>query len=92
MEGIVKLIWRLVQFLKPYSAHVVISILLGVAAIASSIGLLGTAAYLIARAALHPSIADLHIAIVGVRFLGLARSVIRYLERWVSHGVNLRFC
>lgn len=90
MEGIVKLIWRLVQFLKPYSAHVVISILLGVAAIASSIGLLGTAAYLIARAALHPSIADLHIAIVGVRFLGLARSVIRYLERWVSHGVNLR--
>ncbi|WP_299024536.1 thiol reductant ABC exporter subunit CydC [uncultured Thermanaerothrix sp.] len=85
-----KLIWRLVQFLRPYLAHVITSILLGIATIASSIGLLGTAAYLIARAALHPSIAELHIAIVGVRFLGLARSVIRYVERWVSHGVNLR--
>ncbi len=83
-------IWRLVRFLKPFPGQVIASICLGVAAIATSIGLLGTAAYLIAQAALHPSIAELHIAIVGVRFWGLTRSVVRYLERWFSHGVNLR--
>lgn len=84
------IVGRLVRFLRPFAGQVVISIFLGIAAIATGLGLLGTAAYLIAQAALHPSIAELHIAIVGVRFFGLARSVIRYLERWVSHGVNLR--
>ena len=51
---------------------------------------MATAAYLIASAALHPSIALLAIPIVGVRFFGIARGVMRYLERYVSHDVNLR--
>jgi len=64
--------------------------LLGFATIGSSIGLMSTSGYLIARAALRPSIADLQIAIVGVRFFGIARGGFRYLERLVSHDVTFR--
>jgi len=67
-----------------------LSILLGVATIAAGIGLLGTSAYLISSAALHPSIAELQVAIVGVRFFGISRAALRYGERLVSHSVNLR--
>jgi ATP-binding cassette subfamily C protein CydC len=63
---------------------------LGFATIGSSIGLMTASAYIIAKAALQPSIADLQVAIVGVRFFGIARGVFRYLERLVSHQVNLR--
>ncbi|MCM2255983.1 MAG: thiol reductant ABC exporter subunit CydC [Vicinamibacteria bacterium] len=52
--------------------------------------LLGTSAWLIAKAALRPSIAALHVAIAGVRFFGLARAISRYLERLVTHDVTLR--
>jgi ATP-binding cassette subfamily C protein CydC len=69
---------------------VALSVLLAAAAIAANIGLLGTSAYLIAQAALHPSVAALQVAIVGVRFFGIARSVLRYLERLVSHSANFR--
>lgn len=85
-----KTILRLLAFLKPFSGWVFLSILLGSAAIASAIGLLGTSASLIARAALQPSIAPLQIAIVGVRFFGLTRGIFRYLERLASHSVNFR--
>ncbi|HVP20561.1 MAG TPA: thiol reductant ABC exporter subunit CydC [Anaerolineaceae bacterium] len=81
---------RLLGFLKPFSGWVALSILLGVATIASNIGLLGTSAFLISRAALHPSIAELEVAIVGVRFFGVARGLFRYLERLVSHSVNFQ--
>ena len=81
---------RLLSFLKPFTGWVVLSVFLGVATIASNIGLLGTSAYLIGRAALHPSIAELEVAIVGVRFFGIGRGVFRYLERLVSHSVNFR--
>jgi thiol reductant ABC exporter CydC subunit len=64
--------------------------LLGFATIASGIGLMTASAYIIAKAATQPSIADLQVAIVGVRFFGIARGVFRYLERLVSHQVNFR--
>lgn len=81
---------RLLGFLRPFWRQMLISVLLSVAAVASAVGLLGTSAYLIARAALHPSIAELQVAIVGVRFFGIARGVFRYLERLASHEVNFR--
>ena len=85
-----KTFFRLLSLLKPFASEILLSLLLGVATIASGIGLLGTSAYLIASAALHPSIAELQVAIVGVRFFGISRGVFRYLERLVSHSVNLR--
>jgi ATP-binding cassette, subfamily C, bacterial CydC len=81
---------RLLSVLAPFKRQVFISVLLGFATIASGIGLLGTSAYIISAAALRPSIADLQIAIVGVRFFGISRGVFRYLERLVSHQVT--FC
>lgn len=64
--------------------------LLGALTVAAGIGLLSTSAYLIARAALHPSIAELQVAIVGVRFFGIARGVFRYLERLQTHNTAFR--
>ena len=51
---------------------------------------MGTSAWLISTAALHPSIAELGVSIVGVRFFGITRGIFRYLERLVSHNVTFR--
>ena len=81
---------RLLSILRLFAGEVTLSILLGIAAVAAGIGLLGTSAHIIASAALQPSIATLQVAIVGVRFFGISRGVFRYLERLVSHSVNLK--
>jgi len=81
---------RLIKLLSPFTGRIFLSIFLGFATIASGIGLMATAAYIISAAALHPSIAELQVAIVGVRFFGLSRGVFRYLERLVSHDVTFR--
>jgi ABC-type transport system involved in cytochrome bd biosynthesis fused ATPase/permease subunit len=67
-----------------------LAVLLGFATITSAIGLMGTSSYIIATAARHPSVAVLAVAIVGVRFFGIARGVFRYLERYVSHDATFR--
>ena len=51
---------------------------------------MATAGYLISRAAQQPPILELSVAIVGVRFFGISRGVLRYLERLVSHDATLR--
>ncbi len=81
---------QLLGFLRGAWGSVALSVLLGALTIASSIGLMGASSWLIATAALHPSIAELNVAIVGVRFFGISRGVLRYLERLVSHGVTFR--
>ncbi len=81
---------RLVNLLSPFWIRILLSIFLGFATIASGVGLMATAAYIISAAALHPSIAELQVAIVGVRFFGLSRGVFRYLERLVAHDVTFR--
>ena len=81
---------RLLSFLAPYWPWVALSVLLGFFTVGSSIGLMATSAWIIATAALHPSIAVLQVAIVGVRFFGIARGVFRYLERLASHQVTFR--
>lgn len=82
--------FRLLSFLRGSWGWVLLSILLGALTIGSSVALMGTSAWLISTAALHPSIAVLEVAIVGVRFFGIARAVFRYLERLVSHNVTFR--
>ncbi|MCW5883263.1 MAG: hypothetical protein KIS91_20175, partial [Anaerolineae bacterium] len=81
---------RLLALVRPYTAWMALAVLLGAATIGSSIALMATSAYLISAAALRPSVAELSVAIVGVRFFGLARGVFRYLERWASHNATLR--
>src|SRR5512140_2309440 len=83
-------IFRLLRLVAPYKWWVALAVVLGAATVASGISLLATSAYLIAAAALHPSVAELQVAIVGVRFFGISRGVFRYLERYVSHTITLR--
>jgi len=70
--------------------RLLLAALLGVLTILFGVGLMGTAGYLISRAAEHPAVLSLTAAIVGVRFFGLARPIARYLERLSSHDVALR--
>lgn len=83
-------LWRLLQLIAPFAPWMALAALLGLATVGSSIGLMATSAYIIAKAALHPSVAELQLAIVGVRFFGLSRGLSRYLERYVSHHVTFK--
>jgi thiol reductant ABC exporter CydC subunit len=63
--------------------------LAGAGTVAAGAGLLATGAYLIVRADLRPPILELTVAIVGVRFFGISRAALRYLERLSSHDAAL---
>ena len=84
------ILFRLLSFLRGSWVWVGLSVLLGALAIASNVGLMGTAAYLISAAALHPPFGVLQIAIVAVRFFGISRGIFRYTERLASHDVTFR--
>ncbi len=71
------------------SARWGLAVLLAVLAAASGVALTATAGWLIARSAEQPPVLMLTVAIVGVRTFGLARPVLRWLERLVSHDVAL---
>jgi len=81
---------RLLGFLREPLRLVVLAVGLGWATSVSWVALISTSAYLISYAALHPSVAELQVAIVGVRFFGISRAVFRYLERLISHTVTFR--
>jgi thiol reductant ABC exporter CydC subunit len=81
---------RLVPLLARDKGRAALAVTLQAAAVAAGAGLLGTSAWLISEAALHPSIAALSVAVVGVRAFGVSRATLRYLERLVSHDVALR--
>ena len=74
----------------PARRRLVQASVLGAGAIAASIALMGTSAWLISRAAQHPTEASLTLAIVGVQFFGLSRGFLRYGERLVGHDAALR--
>jgi ATP-binding cassette subfamily C protein CydC len=85
-----KAFYRLFQLILRFRWWALLSISLGWATVASWIALIGTSSYLISYAALHPSVAELQVAIVGVRFFGITRGVFRYLERLVSHTTTFK--
>jgi ATP-binding cassette subfamily C protein CydCD len=64
--------------------------LLGALSTASGVALTATAGWLITRASEQPPVLYLMVAIVGVRLFGLARPVLRHVERVLSHDVVLR--
>jgi thiol reductant ABC exporter CydC subunit len=67
-----------------------LAFLLSIGATGGSIGLFALAAMLMIQAALHPPFSELQLMIVGIRFFGLLRSVLRYLERYFSHDTTFR--
>ncbi len=85
-----KTCWRLLAFLAPFRWLIALAILLGSIMIASNMGLLGMAAYLIAAAALGPLLVLLSIPIYMVQVMGVVRALSRYCERLVSHNATFR--
>jgi ATP-binding cassette subfamily C protein CydCD len=85
-----KILPRLLSFLEGNWLRVALSVFIGSVTIGSSVALMGTSAWLISTAALHPSVADLGVSVVGVRFFGITRGLARYFERLVSHDVTFR--
>jgi thiol reductant ABC exporter CydC subunit len=81
---------RTLSIVRPARRRLASASLLGAGAIGASIALMGTSAWLISRAAQHPSEASLTLAIVGVQFFGLSRGFLRYAERLVGHDAALR--
>ena len=67
-----------------------LAVLAGTLGLGSAVGLSATAAWLIARASQMPPVLELGVASVAVRTFGIARGVMRYVERLVSHEVALR--
>ncbi|THF84665.1 thiol reductant ABC exporter subunit CydD [Cohnella fermenti] len=82
---------RVLAFVKPYKWRVALAAFLGFLTVAANVGLMGTSGYLIAKAALRPeTVLLLWVPIVGVRFFGISRGVLRYVERLVSHDLTFR--
>jgi ATP-binding cassette subfamily C protein CydC len=86
----VRVFLRLLVFMRPYRWRVLLGILLGVATVASNVGLLATAAYVISAAAVVPFLAMLTIPVYLVRLFSVSRAASRYAERLVSHDVTFR--
>jgi thiol reductant ABC exporter CydC subunit len=70
--------------------RVALSVGLGSLAVGCGVALLTASGYLISRAAEQPPILSLTVTIVLVRTFGLARPVVRYLDRLASHDLALR--
>src|SRR3712207_5466373 len=86
----VRVFLRLLGFLKPHVPHVALAIVLGVATVASNVGLLATAAYVISAAVLVPLLGYLAIPVYLVRLFGVSRAGARYAERMVSHSLTFK--
>ncbi len=85
-----KLFLRLLKLLLPFRWQIALAIFLGCVTVASNIGLLGMAAYLIAAAAIIPFLVLLTLPIYFVQFMGVLRPASRYMERLVAHNITFR--
>jgi len=81
---------RVLGLARPAGGKLAWATLLGAGAAGSGIALLATSAWLISRAAQHPSVVALGVAIVGVQFFSMSRALFRYKERLVGHDATLQ--
>ncbi|GAA4239171.1 hypothetical protein GCM10022254_58160 [Actinomadura meridiana] len=84
------MILRLLTLARPARWRLGLAVLFGVLALGSGVGLMATSAWLISRAAQHPPVLLLMVAIVAVRAFGIGRGVFRYVERLVGHDATFR--
>jgi ATP-binding cassette, subfamily C, bacterial CydC len=81
---------RLLRLVRPLWPWLAAGVLLGVVAIGSNIALMALSAYLISKAAIATGVAELALAITGVRVLAISRAGFRYLERYTTHRAMFR--
>ncbi|MGO1544732.1 MAG: thiol reductant ABC exporter subunit CydC [Gulosibacter sp.] len=80
----------LLRLLRPAGWSFVLGILIAVGAVIFGVTQTSISGWLIVRAAEQPPILLLMVAIVGVRFFGIGRSLLRYLERLQVHDAVFR--
>jgi ATP-binding cassette subfamily C protein CydC len=81
---------ELVRMGRPPPARVALTVALGSLTVLLGVGLMSLAGYVISRAAEHPPILELTVAMVAVRACGIARPVARYFDRLESHDLAFR--
>jgi ATP-binding cassette, subfamily C, bacterial CydC len=86
----VKVLVRLLGFLGAHRWQVASAMALGIGTMASNVGLLSVAAYLIAASALQYGLSQLTLSMFLVQIFGISRAAFRYLERLVSHNVTFK--
>ncbi|WP_298229860.1 thiol reductant ABC exporter subunit CydC [Gryllotalpicola sp.] len=83
--------WRaLREYLRPAVARFAAAAAVGALAALFAAALTAVSGWLILRAAEHPHILYLMVAIVGVRFFGIGRAALRYSERLLTHDAVFR--
>ncbi|MDK1360981.1 thiol reductant ABC exporter subunit CydD [Arthrobacter sp. zg-Y1219] len=83
-------LWKNLLVLRPWSRQFLLALFLGTGATLFAVALTSLSGWLIVRAHEQPPILLLLTAIVGVRFFGIGRSVLRYLERLRLHDAVFR--
>jgi ATP-binding cassette, subfamily C, bacterial CydC len=81
---------ELVRMGRPPKARIALSVALGSLTVLLGVGLMSLAGYVISRAAEHPPVLELTVAIVLVRACGIGRPVARYFDRLESHDLAFR--
>jgi ATP-binding cassette subfamily C protein CydC len=81
---------RLMRLVYAHWQWLAVGGLFGVIAIGSNIALMGLSAYLISKAAIATGIAELALAVTGIRVLAISRAAFRYLERYTTHRAMFR--
>ena len=85
-----KVLLRLLGFLARHRWRVALAVALGAGMMASNVGLLSVAAYLIAASALQLGLSQLTLPMFLVQIFGISRAALRYAERLVSHNVTFK--
>ncbi|UCG23081.1 MAG: thiol reductant ABC exporter subunit CydC [Chloroflexota bacterium] len=81
---------RLLRLLAPFRWWIGLAVLLSFGTVGASVGLMAMSAYLISKAAVSSMVVELSLAITAVRFFAIARAVLRYVERYISHRTTFR--
>jgi ATP-binding cassette, subfamily C, bacterial CydC len=84
----VRVLLRLLEFLWPHKWRVALAIVFGVLTVATNVGLLAVAAYVISAAAIVSYLSLLAIPVYLVRLFSVSRAASRYTERLVAHDVT----
>ena len=81
---------RLLAVARPLRGQLAVAVLAGAVSTGCAVGLLAVSGFLLARAAQHPNIVAISVAVVAVRALSVGRGVFRYIERLSSHDAAFR--
>jgi ATP-binding cassette, subfamily C, bacterial CydC len=81
---------RLTSLILKHPWRLLAAVLAASATVLAGVGLMTSSGYLISRAAQRPPILDLLVVIVSVRFFGISRAALRYLERLIAHDLTFK--